>query len=276
MATTTTPPTAGSPRPGGPTSEGARPVRRIRRQAPGIVRFYSTAVGKKWVMAITGVALMVYVLVHMVGNLKLFLSREEINLYGEALRDLGGDLVPRTSILWLFRSALIAAFVFHIHAAISLTVINRKARPERYHSRRDYVAADYAARTMRWTGVIIALFVVFHLMDLTWGNANPDFTRGDPYNNLVASFERVPVAIFYIVANVALALHLFHGAWSIFQSMGLNNPKYNGARRVFAQAFAIVILAGNLTFPVAVQLGLVEQACPEIDPTAECPEESGL
>jgi succinate dehydrogenase / fumarate reductase cytochrome b subunit len=265
MATTTTPP-----------GTGKAPVRRVRHQGPAILRFYSTAVGKKWVMALTGVGLLGFVLAHMIGNLKLFLSKEEMNLYGEALRDLGGHLVPRTSLLWLLRIGLIAAFVLHIHAAASLTVANRKARPARYESKRDYVAADYASRTMRWTGVIVGLFVVFHLADLTWGNANPDFVRGDPYNNLVASFERTPVAIAYIVANVALAFHLYHGAWSMFQSMGINNPKYNGLRRTFAQGFAGLILIGNLSFPVTVQLGLVDQACPNDDPVAECHEESGI
>jgi succinate dehydrogenase / fumarate reductase cytochrome b subunit len=251
-------------------------VRRVRRRGPAILRFYSTAVGKKWVMAVTGVALMLFVLAHMIGNLKLFLSREEMNLYGEALRDLGGHLVPRTSLLWLLRVGLVAAFALHVHAAAALTVVNRRARPERYASKRTYVAADYASRTMRWTGVIVGLFLLFHLMDLTWGNANGDFVRGDPYNNLVHSFERAPVAAVYVAANLALALHLYHGAWSIFQSMGINNPRYNGVRRTFAQAFATVVLVGNLTFPVAVQLGLVDAACPGTDPVAECDEESGL
>ncbi|MDZ4825682.1 MAG: succinate dehydrogenase cytochrome b subunit [Actinomycetota bacterium] len=264
MATTTTP------------EAGPTPVRKIRRQGPAILRFYSTALGKKWVMGLTGLALMGFVLFHMIGNLKLFLSREELNLYGEALRDLGGHLVPRTFLLWLLRIGLIFAFVLHIHAAASLTILNRKARPDRYQSKRDYIAADFASRTMRWTGVIILLFLIFHLMDLTWGNANPDYLRGDPYNNLIQSFERVPVAIIYVLANIALAFHLYHGAWSMFQSMGINNPKYNKLRRTFAQGFALVILVGNLSFPISVQLGLVEQACPQADPVAECTEESGV
>lgn len=265
MTTTTTPP-----------GSGTEPARRIRRRGPAILRFYSTAIGKKWVMALTGLALLGFVLAHMIGNLKLFLSKEEMNLYGEALRDLGGHLVPRTSLLWLLRIGLIIAFALHIHAAASLTIANRKARPERYQSKRDYIAADFASRTMRWTGVIVGLFVVFHLADLTWGNANPDFVRGDPYNNLVASFERVPVALIYIVANLALAFHLYHGVWSMFQSMGINNPRYNPLRRTIAQAFTAIILLGNLSFPIAVQLGLVEQACPNDDPVAECNEESGI
>jgi len=264
MATTTTPP------------RGVAPIRKVRRGGPAPVQFYRSAIGKKWVMAVTGIILMVFVLGHLIGNLKLFLSKEELNLYGEALRDVPGHLLPRTLLLWTVRIGLIAAFVFHIHAAASLTILNRRARPDAYKSKRDYIAADFASRTMRWTGIIVALFIVFHLMDLTWGNANPDFVRGDPYNNLVYSMQRVPVAIVYILANIALAFHLYHGSWSLFQSLGINNPKYNTARRRFAQVFAGIILVGNLSFPIAVQLGLVDLACPNTDPVAACSEDSGV
>jgi succinate dehydrogenase / fumarate reductase cytochrome b subunit len=259
-----------------PPRRGATPIRAARGRGPQIVRFYRSAVGKKWVMAVTGVVLMGFVLAHLVGNIKLYLSKEEMNLYGEALRDMPGHLLPRTWLLWTIRLVLIAAFVLHIHAAVALTALNRKARPDRYRSSRDYVAADFASRTMRWTGVIVALYVLFHLADLTWGNANSEFVRGDPYNNLVYSLQRVPVAVVYVLANVALAIHLYHGAWSLFQSLGINNPRYNALRRRFAQGFAAVILVGNVSFPVAVQLDLVDLACPQTDPVAECEEESGL
>jgi len=252
-----------------PPRAGVAPIRPRSTGGPPIVRFYRSAVGKKWVMAITGVILMGFVLAHMIGNLKLYLSKEEINLYGEALRDMPGHLLPRTVLLWSIRIVLILAFVFHIHSAIGLTRINRRARPaaDRYQSKRDYVAADYASRTMRWTGIIILAFLIFHLMDLTWGNANSQFVRGDPYNNLVYSFRRVPVAIVYVIANVALAIHLYHGTWSIFQSMGLTNPRYNALRRRFAQSFAAVMLIGNVSFPIAVQLHAVKPACPHTFPT---------
>ena len=255
---------------------GVAPIRPTKTGGPPLVRFYRSAVGKKWVMGVTGVILMLFVLGHMIGNLKLFFSKEELNLYGEALRDIPAHLLPRTVLLWTVRIGLIAAFAFHIHAAASLTLMNRRARPDTYKSPRDYVAADFASRTMRWTGIIVGLFLIFHLMDLTWGNANPDFVRGDPYNNLVYSLQRVPVAIVYILAMIALAFHLYHGAWSLFQSLGINNPKYNKARRRFAQGFAGLILVGNLTFPIAVQLGWVDLACPHTDPTGQCKEESGL
>jgi succinate dehydrogenase / fumarate reductase, cytochrome b subunit len=276
MATTTTGASeegqatgAGSTTP--PPRAGVAPIRKRLTKGLPILRFYRSAVGKKWVMAITCVILMGFVLAHMIGNLKLYLSKEEINLYGEALRNMPGALLPRTVLLWTIRIVLILAFVFHIHSAIGLSLINRRARPsaDRYRSKRDYIAADYASRTMRWTGIIILAFLIFHLMDLTWGNANSQFVRGDPYNNLVYSFQRVPVAIVYVIANVALALHLYHGTWSIFQSMGINNPRYNVLRRRFAQGFALIILVGNVSFPIAVQLHAVETECPHTIPTTE-------
>ena len=135
--------------------------------------------------------------------------------------------------------------------------MNQRSRPTKYQSPRDYVAADFASRTMRWTGVIVGLFIIFHLMDLTWGTANPDFVRGDVYENVIHSFQRVPVAIIYIVANIALAIHIYHGAWSMFQSLGLNNPKWNDARRKFAIGFALIIGIANVSFPLLVVTGVV-------------------
>ena len=232
--------------------------RRPARRAPWPLEFYRSAIGKKWVMAVSGIGLLGYVLVHMLGNLKMYFGPADFNHYAEWLRELLVPFMPRTATLWALRIGLILAFVLHIHAAYSLTRMNLAARPQRYQSRRDYVAADFASRTMRWTGVIVGLFVLFHLADLTWGTANPDFVRGDVYDNVVASFERVPVAMIYIVANLALALHIYHGTWSMFQSLGINNPRFNHWRRYFAVGFATVIAVGNISFPVMVLAGVVE------------------
>jgi succinate dehydrogenase / fumarate reductase cytochrome b subunit len=214
---------------------------------------YSTAVGKKYAMALSGIVLMGYVLLHMVGNLKFYFGAASLDRYSEWLREVGEPALPHATLLWAARILLVMAVVVHVHAAYALTRMNRRARPDTYRSKRDYVAADFASRTMRWTGVIVLLFVVFHLLDLTWGAANPDFVAGDPYRNIVASFERVPVALAYVVANLALGLHLYHGAWSLFQSMGWVLPW----RREFAVAFAAVIVVGNVSFPLAVVTGLV-------------------
>ncbi|MEI2699465.1 MAG: succinate dehydrogenase cytochrome b subunit [Microthrixaceae bacterium] len=153
--------------------------------------------------------------------------------------------MPHTWVLWALRIGLIVMFALHIISAAQLTAMNRRARPIRYQSPRDYIAANFAARTMRWTGIIVALYILFHLADLTWGWANPDFVRGDAYDNLVASLERWPVALIYLVGNIALGIHLFHGAWSMFQSMGVNSPRYNGVRRAFAAGFVIVTIGMN-------------------------------
>ena len=151
---------------------------------------YSTAVGKKYVMAVSGMVLMVYVVAHMIGNLKLFFGAESLNAYSHWLREVGEPALPREWLLWGVRIVLLGALFAHLWAAYTLTMINRRARPTAYRSKRDYVAADFASRTMRWTGIIVLLFVIFHLFDLTWGPANPDFVSGDPYRNIVASFER--------------------------------------------------------------------------------------
>jgi succinate dehydrogenase / fumarate reductase cytochrome b subunit len=170
-------------------------------------------------------------------------------------------------LLWVARGGLYTAFALHIHSAYGLTMTNRRARPQRYQSKRDYVAADFASRTMRWTGIIVLLYLVFHLMDLTWGTANAQFVRGDPYNNLVYSLQRPVVALAYAVANIALAFHLYHGAWSMFQSMGINNPRINKLRRSFATGFAGLILVGNLSFPILIQAHVVDLKCPHTEPT---------
>jgi succinate dehydrogenase / fumarate reductase, cytochrome b subunit len=227
------------------------------RQVAWAVDFYRSGIGKKYVMAVTGVILMLYVLAHLLGNLKIYLGPTALNDYAEFLRDMGEPLVPHSVLLWILRVGLITAFVLHIHAAYALTMMNRRAKPQRYQSPREYVAANFAARTMRWTGVIVGLFVLFHLADLTWGFANPAYVRGDVYHNVVASFQRWPVALLYILANLALGLHLYHGAWSLFQSMGVNNPRFNHWRRYFAVAFALAVTVGNVTFPVMVIAGVV-------------------
>jgi succinate dehydrogenase / fumarate reductase cytochrome b subunit len=235
------------------------PVHPSRRPAPWPVEFYRSAVGKKWVMALTGIGLMGYVFVHMIGNLKLYMGAEDINHYGEFLRELLVPILPRTVTLWLLRIGLILAFVFHIHAAYSLTMMNRRAQAAGgYVAKRDWQAATAASRSMRWTGIVILLFLVWHLADLTWGWVNPDFERGDVFRNVVASFQRPPIALLYIVANIALGIHLFHGAWSMFQSLGLNNPKWNSWRRSFAIGFAALVTVGNLSFPIAVMTGVID------------------
>ena len=259
MARTVTPTGAGS-------GERVPPLRRRRRELPWPLNIYQTSVGKKYVMAVTGIGLLAFVIVHMIGNLHLYEGPAQINEYAEALRDLGGHLVPRTLILWVMRIGLLAMFVLHIHSAWSLKEISRRSSPKanwvsgnkRYAGGQDYAAVNFASRTMRWTGPIIALYVLFHLADLTWGWwLGGDYIRGDVYHNVVESLSSLPVAIIYIVANVALSVHIYHGMWSAFQTLGVNNPRFNHLRRGLATVIAGAILVGNLSFPIMVQAGVV-------------------
>jgi succinate dehydrogenase / fumarate reductase cytochrome b subunit len=228
------------------------PVPYPRPQGYFLLRFWRSGVGKKWVMGVSGIILLGYVLAHMIGTLKVFLGKTQINRYADWLRTLGEPALPRTVVLWTLRSILILAAVLHVLAAYQLTRMNRRARPVGYQAPRDYVAANFASRTMRWTGVIVLAFLVFHLLDQTWGPGNSHFVRGDPYDNLFYSFTRVPVAVAYIVAMAALCFHIFHGAWSLFQSLGWNNPRWNQWRRYFAVGFAAIIFVGYTSMPLLI------------------------
>ncbi|MEX1179050.1 MAG: succinate dehydrogenase cytochrome b subunit [Nitriliruptor sp.] len=234
-----------------------RPERTTSRRTPFVVELYRSAIGKKYVMAVTGIVLMGYVLAHMIGNLKLYFGAEEFNHYAHFLRELLYPILPESGTLWIMRVALLAATILHVVAAAQLTAMNRRARPDAYRAKRDFVVADFAARTMRWTGVIVLLFILYHLADLTFHWVNPADAGATPYERVVASFSNPLVAGFYLVSNLALGIHLYHGGWSLFQSMGWNNRRFNHWRRAFAIGFAVVVTVGNLSFPLAVQLGIV-------------------
>ena len=246
-----------------------QPIRTRKKALPFPLNIWQSAVGRKWVMALTGIGLLGFVLAHMIGNFHVYEGPAALHEYAEALRGLGGDIIPRLWLLWVLRFGLIAMFGLHIAAAYTTKERSRVASDnagfidgaKSYPGGRDYVAANYASRTMRWTGPIILLYLIFHLADLTWGwIPSTNYTKGDPFGNLSNSLSNIPVAIIYIIANAALALHIFHGAWSLFQSLGLNNPKYNQARRGLAAGLAGVILLGNLTFPILTQAGVIDNA----------------
>lgn len=217
---------------------------------------YKNAVIKKAIMAATGLVLFGWLVGHLMGNLKVFQGAEKFNAYAEYLRMMGTPLMPEAGVLWLVRALLIVSVVLHIWSATSLTLTNRRARTTNYQSRRG-VQLDYAARTMRLSGYLIAFYIVYHLMHLTWGNAHHAFVAGNPYANLVSGFQILPVALVYIAANLLLGLHLYHGLWSLFQSLGLNHPTYNAWRRHFAITFAIVMSLGFISIPIAVLTGVV-------------------
>ena len=244
-----------------------QPIRKRRAELPFPLNIWQSAIGRKWVMAVTGIGLIGFVVAHMVGNFHVYEGATATHEYAETLRELGGGIIPRSWLLWVLRFGLIAMFGLHIAAAYTTKEISRHATEgarwvdgqKTYPGGRDYVAANYASRTMRWTGPIILLYLIFHLADLTWGLLpHTDFVRGDPFGNLARSLGNIPVFILYVVANVALAIHIFHGAWSLFQSLGINNPRYNQARKLFACALAGSILIGNLSFPILTQAGVID------------------
>ena len=227
---------------------------------------YQTAVGKKWVMAVTGLMLYGFVLVHMIGNLKMYLGQVEhngvmdydINIYSEFLRELLVPLLPRTYALWILRIGLIGAGILHVMSAYSLTRLNM-ASNKPYQSKQDFIAANFASRTMRVSGIVVGAYIIFHLADLTWGLIpGYEWERGLAYENVVGSLSNPIVALVYIVANILLAGHLYHGLWSMFQTLGLSNPRWNSLRRVVASGLSLIILIGNVSFPIAILSGIVD------------------
>jgi succinate dehydrogenase / fumarate reductase, cytochrome b subunit len=213
--------------------------------------FFGSTVGQKVVMAVTGLILFGFVVGHMVGNLQLYLGADAMNHYAVFLREFlhGGGL-------WLVRAVLLLAVALHVWAATALTLTSRRARPVGYRVQQ-YREADYASRTMRWSGPILLLFIIYHLLHLTTGTAHPSFSDADVYRNVVAGFRVWPASLFYIVAMLALGLHMFHGVWSMLQTFGLSHPRYNGLRMACSSIVTIVVVVGNISFPVAVLTRLV-------------------
>jgi len=214
-------------------------------------RFYQATIGKKAVMAVTGVILFGFIIGHLVGNLQVFVGKEALNAYGEFLHH------STHGLIWVARLVLLISVIAHIVASIQLTKLKMDARPVSY-AKTNYSHSSYASRTMMWSGPIIAAFVIFHLMDLTWGNANPNFQEGAVYQNLIASFSRWPVSLAYIIAITLLCMHLYHGIYSMFQSLGAAHPKYTPAIRRFAQIASFLIWAGYVSIPVAVLAKVVQ------------------
>jgi succinate dehydrogenase / fumarate reductase cytochrome b subunit len=233
----------------------------------GILMLYRSSIGKKVIMAVTGLIGIGFVLVHMYGNLKVFgfmtggePPSEYFNAYAEGLRAIGAPIFGHTHLLWIFRLVLLAAVVLHVWAAWSLYQESERARATKYvkHAK---IQANPAALYIRVGGTIIFIFIILHLMHFTWGvpGVHPDFKWDDAYHNLVAGFQSyyyLP-AIFYLVAMVALGFHLYHGTWSMFQTLGLNNQNYTKPLRTLALILAIVIAGGFAMVPLGVMFGIV-------------------
>ncbi|WP_268240654.1 succinate dehydrogenase cytochrome b subunit [Micromonospora sonchi] len=215
-------------------------------------------VGLKAVMAVTGILLVLFLIAHMLGNLKIFTGAVSFNHYAEWLREIGAPLLPSAGFLWLQRVGLLVAVLLHIWAATVLALRARAARPVRYAHRKK-VQGSYAARTMRWGGVIILLFVIYHILDLTTGTLNPVGDPARPYANVVADFApgRWYVTLFYTLAIVALGFHLRHGVFSALRSLGQQTPRGEQRARAVALVFAVALCVGYLVVPFAVLTRLV-------------------
>ena len=224
-------------------------VPRTRPRPSMLVVFWGSTVGKKIVMAVTGAIGVGYLIGHVVGNLLVFLGPPEIDAYAAFLKSKPG-------LLWATRTILLLAVILHIIAAFQLARLSQKSRPIGYKRWRA-VGSDFASRTMRWTGPVVGIFIVYHLLHFTTGTVHPDFHEGRVYHNVTSGFQVWYVSAFYIVAMLALLAHLYHGAWSMFQSVGLNHPKYNRLVRAFTTIITIVVVLGFISIPVAVLLGFI-------------------
>jgi succinate dehydrogenase / fumarate reductase, cytochrome b subunit len=216
--------------------------------------FFASSIGKKVVMAVTGLALFGFVVAHMLGNLQVYLGPEALNAYAEGLRKL-------PALLWGLRLGLLVAAVLHVWSAYGLTRLNAAARPRAYRERANR-ASSYASRTMRWSGVLVLLFVVYHLLHFTFGTrrVHPQFVPGDVYHNFVTGFQNPVVSGFYILAMLALGLHMYHGVWSMMQTVGLSHARYDRWRQAFAAFMTVVVIGANVSFPLAVLTGLLRDS----------------
>lgn len=224
---------------------------------PSMTRtLWNSTVGKKTIMAVSGLIMLGYLAVHMLGNLKIFFGPGEFDHYAHWLRTLGEPFLHHEWALWIVRLVLVAAVVLHAVSAYQLSRRDIRARPVGYaHKRR---RASYATRTMRWGGIILALFIVWHILDLTTGTVHSGgFQAGHPYQNVVDTFSTWYGNVIYIVAMLAMGLHVQHGFWSAAQTLGVGSAARDRVLKTLAVVFAVVLTAGFVSVPIAVMTGVV-------------------
>jgi len=211
---------------------------------------WESSVGQKVIMAITGLIWLAYLITHVLANLLVFQGPVKINAYSAFLHGTG-------AALWVPRLVLIAALLLHITAAIQLAARSQEARPTGYAAGRKPQVSTFASRTMRWGGALILLFLVYHILHFTVGTAHPDFVEGDPYHNVASGFHNPLVVAFYLIAMVAVGLHLYHGVWSSGRSLGMTPPSPHPLRRTIALVLALLVWLGFTIIPIAVYGGVV-------------------
>lgn len=219
-----------------------------------------SSIGLKLVMAVSGLVMVAFIVAHMAGNLHVFEGRESMNDYAHGLRTFGEPLIPHESLLWVMRLGLIAAIGAHVWSSVVLTRRAMAARPVRYASKKPAKGESrHAAATMRWGAAVIFLFVIWHLLDLTFRTVNPVKEVPDAYGAVVAAFapERWPITVFYLLALVALGFHLRHGIWSAVQTIAGPETRWRSRWQAVALVVAVVVVAGFAVVPLAVSFGLV-------------------
>ena len=232
-------------------SAGTAAPKRRRPRIPGVLL--------KFVMAVSGAFLLLYLVLHMIGNLKIFFGGAELDAYARWLREMLEPALPYEGMLWIVRVVLTVSVLAHIWSATVLTLRARRARPIRYAGGNHKLPGSYAARTMRWGGVIIVLFVVYHLLDLTTGTLNPNGEHLQVYGNVTADFapDRWYVTLFYVLAVLAVGLHVRHGLWSALQTLGVSNARRQRPLQIVSTVFAVGLTVGFLAVPIAVTFGVV-------------------
>jgi succinate dehydrogenase / fumarate reductase cytochrome b subunit len=233
-----------------------------RRRRTWIEEAWDSNVGKKVIVAVTGIALVAYVLLHMLGNLTTLLGPgdgdPQINVYGEWLRDFGSPLLPYAMVIWVVRIVLLLALIVHIVGVFQLTQRSRAARPEGYPAKR--IGRSWAARTMRLTGPLLLLFIVFHILQFTLLTVDVTPLReGEIYSNLYGAFQKWYFVVIYVAAVAALGYHLRHGVWSLFQTLGLDRPARNPYLRHGATTLAVVVSIGFAVIPLAFFTGALPE-----------------
>jgi succinate dehydrogenase / fumarate reductase, cytochrome b subunit len=223
-----------------------------------LLLLYRSSVGKKIIMAVTGLILLLFVFVHMLGNMKIYFGQEAYTHYAEWLRVMGAPMLARGQGLWIARMVLLGALALHLLCAAQLTLQSWGAREVPYKFRKD-IAFSVASTTMRWGGLTLLAFVVFHLLDLTLGTIHPGYQENAVFHNVVTGFGHPLISAVYVVAMIPLGLHIYHGLWSTFQTLGIDNPRYNGWRRPLAGVVALAIIIGNISIPVAILAGWVHE-----------------
>lgn len=243
-------------RPAAPKATGTPPTEKPKRRRGGLLGVWDSSIGKKYVMSVTGLLMLAFLLLHMLGNLKIFYGRVDFNSYSGYLRTLFTPILHDVWYLWIQRFVLTAALLLHITAALQLSRRDQKSRPTKYQHAQP-VEGRFTTHSMRWGGLALLLFIIWHVLDMSAGVVAHHYVEHDVYDNTIQDFKVWYENVIYIVAMLALALHINHGFWSASITLGYNRPKRNAAIKGLGTTLAVAIAGGFIVIPVAVMTGAV-------------------